>query len=130
MNSPHSCNGKEKDMHGLRCPRDGMMLQLSDYKKVTIDFCPYCNGSWLDAKELAEITKKSRDTFVDDESDESRPKSTFKCPRCSGEMVITHYTGKKDVEIDRCRSCGGIWLDTDELKAILQIAKAMDDASA
>lgn len=115
-------------MHGLRCPRDGMMLQMSDYKKVTIDVCPYCNGSWLDAKELAGITKKSRDTFVDDGAGETLQKSSFKCPRCSGDMVITHYTGKKDVEIDKCLGCGGIWLDTDELKAILQIAWSLDEA--
>ena len=107
----------------MRCPRDGTYLHLTDYKKVTIDFCPYCNGSWLDAKELAQITQKSADTLWEEESPQTCRKSPFKCPRCGGELIITHYTRKKEVEIDRCTQCGGIWLDTDELKEILKLAR-------
>lgn len=106
----------------MRCPRDGTILQLSNYRNVTIDCCPYCNGVWLDAKELAEITKKSKDILLEEEPQESLNKSHFKCPRCKGEMMITHYSRPKEVEIDRCTQCGGIWLDTDELKEILKIA--------
>jgi uncharacterized protein len=112
---------KEKTM---RCPRDKSVLVGTDYKRVTIDYCPYCNGSWLDKTELAQITRKERDVLSLHEGDsiESLPTSPFSCPRCGGSLKITHYTGEKEVEIDICTGCGGIWLDTDELKEILKLA--------
>ena len=38
------------------------------------------------------------------------------CPRCQGALYIR---GKKGVEIDFCKSCGGIWLDAGELEKIM-----------
>jgi uncharacterized protein len=108
----------------MRCPRDGMVLIGSDYKRVTIDYCPYCNGSWLDKDELAQITRREKDTLWDpgEGNLSALPQSPFKCPRCEGKLAVTHYTEKKEVEIDICTGCGGIWLDTDELKEILKLA--------
>jgi len=108
----------------MRCPRDGQVLEGTDYRKITIDFCKYCNGSWLDKSELAGITRKGKDILSDtEETDYSKlPPSPFACPRCGGKVVITHYTTNKEVEIDRCTGCGGIWLDTDELKEIIRLS--------
>jgi len=108
----------------MRCPRDGQFLEGTDYKKVTIDYCKYCNGSWLDKSELAAITKKDRDILSSSDEAElsSLPASPFKCPRCGGNVVVTHYTKKNEVEIDLCTGCGGIWLDTDELKEIIKLS--------
>ncbi len=108
----------------MRCPRDGSVLVGTEYKRVTIDYCPYCNGSWLDKMELARITRKERDilSLESDDSLSSLPASPCSCPRCGGVLKITHYTGKQEVEIDICTGCGGIWLDTDELKEILKLA--------
>ncbi len=41
----------------------------------------------------------------------------MQCPRCSGTFSQEVY---ETVLIDRCNSCQGIWLDTDELGKILQ----------
>ena len=42
----------------------------------------------------------------------------MKCPKCSTTemMAFTFH----DVEIDRCPHCSGVWLDKDELEAIMQ----------
>ena len=42
----------------------------------------------------------------------------MKCPKCqtSEMMAFTFH----DVEIDRCPTCSGVWLDKDELDAIVQ----------
>jgi Zn-finger nucleic acid-binding protein len=43
----------------------------------------------------------------------------MKCPRCgSTDFVTTQY---EDVEIDRCQSCHGIWLDEGELVEIVDV---------
>jgi Zn-finger nucleic acid-binding protein len=43
------------------------------------------------------------------------------CPKCKVEMV---KKSKQDLTIDKCRSCGGIWLDKGE---IFKIIKAFKD---
>jgi len=34
------------------------------------------------------------------------------CPRCNSELAVEDYQG---IEVDRCPSCGGMWLDYGEL---------------
>jgi Zn-finger nucleic acid-binding protein len=45
-------------------------------------------------------------------------RSELRCPRCAIVMEIGHA---RDVEVDVCPSCGGVWLDIwemDDLKGI------------
>lgn len=37
------------------------------------------------------------------------------CPRCGGELVPVHY---RQVEIDKCSRCDGVWLDCGELERV------------
>jgi Zn-finger nucleic acid-binding protein len=42
---------------GLQCPKcDGTLMEI-DYDVVKIDRCEKCNGIWLDAGELEQLTK-------------------------------------------------------------------------
>ena len=36
----------------------------------------------------------------------------MQCPRCDGELELKQFKG---IEVDRCQSCQGMWLDIDEL---------------
>jgi Zn-finger nucleic acid-binding protein len=45
------------------------------------------------------------------------------CPRCNGQMVIEDYMG---IEVDKCRSCKGMWLDLIELDELEDKAYAED----
>ena len=40
----------------------------------------------------------------------------MKCPRCETDLAISERQG---IEIDRCPSCRGVWLDRDELDKII-----------
>jgi Zn-finger nucleic acid-binding protein len=43
---------------GLRCPKcDGTLIEI-DYDVVKLDRCEKCNGVWLDAGELEQLTKQ------------------------------------------------------------------------
>lgn len=48
---------KIKDLHYMRCPKCGMELIEIDYKNIQVDKCSECEGIWLDAGELEEISK-------------------------------------------------------------------------
>jgi Zn-finger nucleic acid-binding protein len=39
------------------------------------------------------------------------------CPKCDVPLFILHF---KDIEIDFCHHCRGLWLDAGELEALLQ----------
>lgn len=43
---------------GLQCPKcDGTLMEI-DYEVVKLDRCEKCNGVWLDAGELEQLTKQ------------------------------------------------------------------------
>ena len=41
---------------------------------------------------------------------------TMSCPRCTGKLHSQIYD---EVNIDRCDTCGGVWLDAGELEQII-----------
>src|SRR5438093_1154164 len=43
----------------LHCPKCGQQLSEIDYKGVKIDRCMNCQGVWLDAGELEQVTQKA-----------------------------------------------------------------------
>lgn len=46
------------------------------------------------------------------------------CPRGHGALIVEHHAG---IEVDRCETCGGRWLDAHELDA-LEATVAHEDA--
>ena len=47
----------------------------------------------------------------------------MKCPRCEGELITEQYKG---IEVDRCPSCNGMWLDYGELDQLEDTAFDQD----
>jgi hypothetical protein len=52
-----------KDLHYMHCPKCGMHLTEVEYKGIKADKCFSCEGVWLDAGELHEITKLEKRTL-------------------------------------------------------------------
>jgi Zn-finger nucleic acid-binding protein len=46
------------------------------------------------------------------------------CPKCDVPLFILHF---KDIEVDFCHRCCGLWLDAGELEALLQRTGARAD---
>jgi hypothetical protein len=47
-----------RELHHMRCPKCGDSLQEIELKGVKIDRCMACQGIWLDAGELEQVSKK------------------------------------------------------------------------
>ncbi len=45
----------------------------------------------------------------------------MRCPKCGMELIEIDY---KDIRIDRCSECEGIWLDSGELERVSKIEKS------
>jgi hypothetical protein len=46
----------------------------------------------------------------------SSPWPRGRCPRCAGELIPVSY---RDVELDKCSGCQGVWLDFGELDQVV-----------
>ncbi len=48
------------ELHFMHCPKCGTRLFEIDYRGVTIDRCPSCEGIWLDKGELETMMKMDK----------------------------------------------------------------------
>lgn len=46
------------------------------------------------------------------------------CPRCNSELKVENY---KDIEVDQCSACQGMWLDYGELEQLEDVVLAEDE---
>ena len=71
------------------------------------------------AKEEAEKAKRLQDKMKEEQEAKERAeiKATcyMRCPKCGGELETVFFRG---IEIDRCTSCDGVWLDEGELEKL------------
>ena len=45
----------------------------------------------------------------------------MRCPKCGMELIEIDY---KNIKIDKCSECEGIWLDAGELEAVAKLEKS------
>lgn len=44
----------------------------------------------------------------------------MRCPKCGMELIEIDY---KEIKVDKCSECDGIWLDAGELEAVSRLEK-------
>ncbi len=52
-----------KELHHMCCPKCGMPLIEIDYNGVAVDKCSACEGVWLDAGELEQVSNMEKGTL-------------------------------------------------------------------
>ncbi len=118
----------------MKCPRDGALLAYDAVKDiVAVERCPACEGIWLDPGELNTIQERCDIPAADledvdviaDAYEMARQKMLpgVACPRCALALEAAEYAYCSRILIDRCAKCGGIWLDAEELDALLKFFK-------
>lgn len=116
----------------MKCPRCNIDLDISyldelqkgsgEFTKVEVDLCSKCGGIWFDKAELESVDNKIEPKIIEIKK-VPRKSDQYKelcCPKCNErtamDKVVNDYD--KDVVMDVCPSCKGIWLDKGEFKAI------------
>ena len=84
---------------------------------IIIDVCPKCKGIWLDKGELLKdiILTNYLNNHIGTKS-----RSPMVCPRCGMTMDIEKA---EDIEVDVCLTCGGVWLDENELEKLKDVSR-------
>ena len=108
------------------CPACDRNLQEMTVSGITVDVCRRgCGGIWFDTFELQKMDEKHEaagESLLDVEIDPKIiiDKSKVRiCPFCKDQKMIKHFRSiNKQIEVDDCPKCGGIWLDQGELGRI------------
>lgn len=107
----------------MKCPSCKNPLREKNAGGLTLDLCyGGCGGIWFDASELERVSARAATTL---HTIWQIPISNVKltdprwCPRCP-ELVLERkwISDLKQVEIDQCPRCGGVWLDAGEFTRI------------
>ena len=102
-------------MSSRLCPRDGSPLDHYPKGDVHLDRCPRCQGLWCDREELAQVLG-TRDDVPNPQV--ALDGLRHNCPACGDPMKRCYYNHERQVVIDVCESCQGIWLDQNELSQV------------
>ena len=119
----------------MKCPACGNELTSMKVGQITVDVCENgCGGIWFDKAELLRFDEPDEKAGEILTSIRRNPDAVVntqekrKCPHCKNIVMMRHYfTIKREVIIDECPKCGGIWLDAGELDTI---RKEYDSAKA
>ncbi len=111
----------------MNCPACHHALSSRTAGDVTVDVCDGgCGGIWFDHFELQKLDEPSEsagEQLLDVRRDPSVAIDTSKryhCPKCTDDVVMMrHFSSvKRQVTIDECPECGGVFLDAGELRGI------------
>lgn len=123
----------------MKCPNCNSGLKTISYEGIQIETCPGCEGEWLDEGELANVNRARERRFDKEErravTQATKIKSVklddvdrdLTCPKCGGQTDAVNFGGNSGIIIDRCTSCGGIWLDAGELKKVQMLVEGWED---
>lgn len=116
---------------GRYCPRCTYPLAHSVHPSgIAIDHCRRCGGSFIDYGKASHVVGEKADPAHWPKEAFARPPypSRIGCPSGHGQMWAYHLAWEgRQVEIDGCGVCHGLWLDAreaHELEAITSVAHA------
>lgn len=109
----------------MNCPACGETTSEMQAGDVKVDVCESCGGMWFDNYELRKVdepheaegealldVREAAAVRVDHLAERT-------CPRCPDLELRRHFFSvERQVEVDECPGCGGIWLDVGELATI------------
>ena len=96
---------------------------------VTVNVSVGCGGIWFanfklkkaeasDPSQRSKLIELSQQYHLKDVAHEAR----LRCPVDADVTLMRRFFSfKKEIEIDECPMCGGIWLDPDEFEKILEL---------
>lgn len=104
----------------MNCPRDDSPLKTTTHSGLELEICPTCSGLWCEANELARLVGTADDLPRTDTLRLDGLRAP--CPACDVSTTRRFYSHSRQVLVDRCPDCRGIWLDDNELGDIVKAA--------
>lgn len=127
----------------MNCPACARTLREIRYEGVAIRTCDGCGGEFIGAEQMRHIVIVREERFGPGlvaamagrrpAFGRAAPDSPARrnCPSCASPMSVVNYATDTGIHVDRCTSCGGIWLDNTELEKVqILLERWQDEAPA
>lgn len=113
----------------MNCPRTNSALQTARIGSVEAHVSTGCGGIWfpgfqlkksesLNPEQRMKLIELSRTHRAEDLDTTAR----LRCPVDDGVVLMRRFFSfKREIEIDECGRCGGVWLDPGEFEKILNL---------
>ena len=119
----------------MKCPACGRALQTILAGDVSVEVCQGgCGGLWFDNYELTKFDEPHEaagETLLDVPRNEKTKVDHLRkrsCPKCDHVVMLRRFFNvKRQVEIDECPRCAGVWLDYGELGTIRKTYTSQQD---
>jgi Zn-finger nucleic acid-binding protein len=125
----------------MRCPTCRRDLLVVEWRRIELDHCPACRGTWFDAGELGLLLAglggdgdRGIEELLRLPPAESREKRV-RCPRCDRRMLKVAVSGAPTpagapVVVDVCPAGDGFWFDRGEVGALAAALAARGTCAA
>ncbi len=107
----------------MYCPVCKHPMIILEFEKVETDYCPGCEGIWLDAGELELLLEdsKEKDELIHSFTDAKNVKEKKRrCPICNKKMEKTLVSKDHDIVLDECKKGHGLWFDRGEILEVIK----------
>jgi len=109
----------------MNCPKCGTAeLKAITIDGVEVDQCATCSGLWFDRRELGDLLNRNTQRvgeILGGEDEQGKDYYRGKCPRDGQDMLRVRSSRNRDVTLDACHVCQGIWLDGGEFERIKKV---------
>ncbi len=75
----------------------------------------------LEFERKKKIEEEKHKQLAEQEKMRLRELHHMRCPKCGMELIEIDY---KNIKVDKCSECDGVWLDSGELEAISKLEKS------
>jgi Zn-finger nucleic acid-binding protein len=105
----------------MNCPHCPVTLESLALRGVQLDRCRRCEGIWFDRDELAKFNRFDSDFPLRPDSASPGVLTSLRCPRCDSFLTVFPYVSDGSLEVERCISCKGVWLDARQIQTIRKL---------
>lgn len=106
----------------MKCPKcDKARLKKVKVNELVVDHCDECGGLWCDQNELPRLLELKAGEVRDLRRGGARTGANTRrgnCPHCATELLRVASALNRQVTVDKCPDCGGVWLDGGEFDAL------------
>ena len=110
----------------MKCPRcsaqDLSHLDLGEREFIAVESCPHCRGCWLDHQQLERLEAGAWSRVEDLRLNSVEALSDVICPKCTTRTARVSPQDHPELNVDRCPSCHGLWLDHGEFEPLHELA--------
>lgn len=107
----------------MECPncKDNKLAVVMTKQGMQVDFCPRCEGVWLDKNEIYHFAKSPSDLKTKMEEAMKIQKPSSRISPASGKPMVELPILGGAINIDYCLESEGIWLDKGEINKLSAI---------